>query len=151
MRNFGMMVKMMVAAVMMSAFFCSCNVAGGAAYDSYSEAKSTSYSAENSGRSANGQGGFKIVIPHFEISAHVEGDRSEARCGEALQMSCAAEEGSKEIGFCEWYVNGIRVATGTSFAFSQDRPGLYNVSCIAVDDADDPKYADSVQLTIKVR
>ena len=150
MKNFGKMVKMMAVAVVMSAFFCSCNVSGGASYDSYSEVKSASYSSNNEGLAGQGSG-IKISVKHIEITAQTEDGRSEISCGETLKINCFENEGSDAIGHCEWYVNGILVATGTSFDFAQNRAGVYNVSCIAVDDANNPKVADCVQLSITVR
>ena len=152
MRNFGIMVKMMVVAVMMSAFFCSCSVAGGASYDSYSEAKATSVETDYSNAGLAGQGsGLKIHVKNIAIEVQTEDNRTEVSCGETLQINCFEAEGSDTIGLCEWYVSGVKVATGTRFEFAQDRAGVYNVSCIAVDDANNPKLADCVQLSITVR
>jgi hypothetical protein len=150
MKNFGIMVKMMVVAVMMSAFFCSCSVASGASYDSYSEAKATSVETDYSGLAGQGSG-LNIHVANIAIEVQTEDNRTEVSCGETLQINCFEAEGSDTIGLCEWYVTGVKVAEGTSFEFAQDRAGVYNVSCIAVDDANNPKLADCVQLSITVR
>ncbi len=150
MKNFGKMVKMMAVAVVMSAFFCSCNVAGGAAYDDPSEVSSRTQSGiENKNLPSNG--GISIKIKEMSISVETDGNRTEVRRGESLKMICTANEGSEEIGMCDWYVGGTKVASGTSFSFNENRPGVYYVSCIAADDATNPLYADSVQLVITVR
>ena len=152
MKNLGTVVKMIVAAVMMSAFFCSCNVSGGLSYDSYSDNRTYSSTVNSNDITSNPQSvDFKINIKKFEISAQTEGNRNEVSRGEALQINCMAEDGSEAIGQCDWYVGGIKVASGEDFSFCQHVPGIYNVSCIAVDDAVNPMYADSVQLEIKVR
>ena len=151
MKNFGKMVKMMAVAVIMSAFFCSCNVAGGASYYDPSEASSNAQIGAESINTGTTGSGIGIVIKKISISVETENDRTEVSVGKALQMRCTADEGSDAIGLCEWYINGLKVAEGADFAFSQDRPGLYNVSCIAVDDANNPKLADCVQLAIVVK
>ncbi len=151
MRNFGKMIKMMAVAVVLSAFFCSCNVAGGSSYAESSEVASRSQFGAESDAISVSKGGISIIIPEFHISVETEGNRTEISCGETLQMLCTADEGSLEIGLCDWYVNGIKAASGEGFEFYQNGPGVYTVSCIAADNATNPLYADSIQLSITVR
>ena len=154
MRNFGKMIKMMAVAVVLSALFCSCNVAGGSSYaDSYEVSSRSQFGSDSMGNGSGtgSKGGINVVIPKFNISVETEGNRSEISCGETLQMLCTVNEGSLEIGMCDWYVNGIKAASGERFEFSQKGPGVYTVSCIAADSATNPLYADSIQLSITVR
>ena len=154
MRNFGKAVKMMAMALVMSAFFCSCNVSGGSSYDASSEASKTNISKVENGTQgtvAPAGSGISIKFKQFGITVETAGDRSEVARGESLEITCSEKEGSEEIGLCDWYIGTSKVASGKSFTFSQTKPGVYSVSCIAADSATNPLYADSVQLSITVR
>lgn len=90
-------------------------------------------------------------VKYFGISIETEGNVTEIARGQELTISCAANTGSIEVGFCKWYVNGTKVASGNSFTFCKNAPGVYTVKCIAADNATNPQYADSDQIVIRVR
>ena len=153
MRDFGKMVKMMAVAAVMAVFFCSCNVSGGSSYTS-SEVSTASAAKSESGNISGGTpaaSGISISFKSFGISVEYDQSRTEIASGEAVQMRCVAVEGSEAVGLCDWYVGTAKVASGESFTFSQDKPGVYTVCCIAADSAVNPLYADSVQIRIVVR
>ena len=149
MRNFGKMVKMMVAAVMMSAFFCSCNAAGGPSYEASEVSHSSSYETNNQNGPSTGSG-ISIKFKQMSITAETDGNRDKISSGESLQIRCYADEDSEQIGMCDWYIGGTKVASGTTYTFCQNNPGLYNVTCIAADSSSNPTCIDCQQLMIEV-
>ena len=129
MRNFKMMVKMMVMAVVFGALFCSCNVAGGS---DYSDAASSRASLNGiNGGTVNGQGrnvSFSIKLPSVEVS--VSGaDAAKQSASATTAITAEATEGA----LLSWYVNGMETGeTGSVFQLSCSVPGVYDVTCIAV-------------------
>ena len=90
-------------------------------------------------------------IKYFGISVETEGNAREIAPGQELTISCSANPGSIEVGFCEWYMNGKQVASGNDFTFCKNTTGTYIVKCIAADNATRPLYADSDQVVIRVK
>ncbi len=90
-------------------------------------------------------------VKYFGISIETEGNVTEIACGQELTISCVANTGSLEVGFCKWYVDGTKAASGNSFTFCKNVPGVYAVKCIAADKASNPQHADSDQIVIRVR
>ena len=90
-------------------------------------------------------------VKYFGITVETEGNVKEIAPGQELTISCSANPGSMEVGFCEWYINGKKVASGNSFSFSKNATGYYTVMCIATDNATKPLHADSAQVVIRVK
>ncbi|MBO7516206.1 MAG: hypothetical protein J6T61_00495 [Spirochaetia bacterium] len=95
---------------------------------------------------------FVISGPrYFGITIGTEGNITKIDRNQELRISCSANEGSEEIGYCAWYINGKKVATGKDFIFCRSVSGTYTVVCIATDNADRPLYSDRDQIVISVR
>ena len=90
-------------------------------------------------------------VKYFGISVETEGNVKVIDRNQELKISCTANTGSLEVGFCEWYINGNKVASGNDFIFSKSTAGIYTVKCIAADNATNPLYADSAQVVIRVK
>ena len=250
MRNFGITIKIMAVAAIVSALFCSCNVSGGSAFDSSAPAETVSTLSKSSGigsivinnikvRTVSENDILKVeygkvgnyspvdsleitgtkaesfthfyaefsgvdagtywvkciyndgkrdaasstttvdvkgsettyvsdlaVVPgvfdtgspiiisgikYFGITIGTEGDVTAIGRDQELKIICSANEGSEEIGYCAWYINGKKVATGKELTFCKSASGIYTVKCIAADNATKPLYADSDQIVIFVR
>ena len=123
MRNFGLMVKMMVMALVFGALFCSCNVAGGS--DSYDSAASraSSLSASN----AEGQPvSVTLKLPSVKVS--ITGPEM-VEINETAIFTAKASEGA----ILSWYVNGTETGeTGTTCELNLSQPGLYDITCVAI-------------------
>ncbi len=102
MKNFRLMVKMMVMALAIGALFCSCNAAGGSdCYDAQSSRVSTT-GMNGNGTAASRPASFSIIIP--EINVSVSGaDRVKQSASETTVITAEATEGASFM----WYVNGI--------------------------------------------
>ena len=88
---------------------------------------------------------------YFGISIGTEGNITSINRNQELLISCSANEGSKEIGYCAWYINGKKVASGNDFTFCKSASGTYTVVCIAADSAAAPINTDRDQIVIFVR
>ena len=88
---------------------------------------------------------------YFGISIETEGNMTTINRNQELQISCSANEGSKEIGYCAWYINGKKAASGIDFTFCRNVSGTYTVVCIATDSATNPMHSDRDQIVINVR
>ena len=129
MKNFGMMVKMMVMALAMGALFCSCNSAG--TYDGYEaqESKSSNIEISGSGTVASRQAGpFTIIIPEINVSVSGADEARQSETG-TTAITAEATEGAQFI----WYVNGMfqEGETESTYELSCAYPGVYDVTCIA--------------------
>ena len=129
MKNFGMMVKMMVMALAMGALFCSCNSAGG--YDAYEaqESKASNIELGGSGTVASRQAGpFTIIIPEISVSVSGADEAVQSETG-TTAITAEASEGAQFI----WYVNGMfqEGETESTYELSCAYPGVYDVTCIA--------------------
>jgi len=129
MKNFGMMVKMMVMALAMGALFCSCNSAGG--YDAYEaqESKASNIEVSGSGTVAARQAGpFTIIIPEISVSVSGADEAVQSETG-TTAITAEASEGAQFI----WYVNGMfqEGETESTYELSCAYPGVYDVTCIA--------------------
>ena len=129
MRNFGLMVKMMVMALAMGALFCSCNSAGG--YDAYEaqESKASNIEVSGSGAVASRQAGpFTIIIPEINVSVSGADVVKQSATG-TTTITAEATEGAQFI----WYVNGMfqEGETESTYELSCAYPGVYDVTCIA--------------------
>ena len=141
MRNFGMMVKMMVMAVLLCALFCSCNVAGGSDYSSPSAARESSVSTTDVDGPAMAVT-FGIKLPSVDVS--ISGDDMVKQDATATFTADATEGAS-----LAWYLNGMETGeTGSVYQFSCAYPGMYDVTCIAV--SADGKMAKSASRCITV-
>jgi len=144
MRNFGMVIKMMVMALAMGALFCSCNAAGGS---DYYEAPASMEASQNADAidGAAVKAGFKIVIPR--VSVEISGPESVAMDkAETATFTADATEGA----VFAWYVNGILQAgeNGSTYGLSCAYPGVYEVACIAM--SADGSSADSASMYVTV-
>ena len=127
MKNFGLMVKMMVMVLAMGALFCSCNAAGGSDYYEAPASKITNADANGSDGPSRPVS-FSIVIP--EINVSVSGaDVAKQSATETATITASATEGAQFM----WYVNGMlqEGENGSTFELSLAHPGIYDVTCIA--------------------
>ena len=129
MKNFRLVVKMMVMALAMGALFCSCNAAGGSdCYDAQASRVSTTDINGNGLEGRNLPAPFTIIIP--EINVSVSGaDKVVQSASETTTITAEATEGAKFM----WYVNGMLQdgENGTTYELSRVYPGVYDVTCIA--------------------
>ena len=90
-------------------------------------------------------------VKYFGISVETEGNVKVVNRNQELKISCSANTGSLDVGFCNWYINGNYVASGKEFTFCKNVTGFYTVKCIAGDNATKPLYVDSAQVVIRVK
>ena len=125
MKNFGLMVKMMVMAIAMGALFCSCNVAGGSDYYGSAAVRESTISAtdvEGPGQSVT----FSLKFATVDVS--IIGEEI-VKVDETAIFTAEATEGA----VLSWYLNGRETAeTGAVYEFSCSYPGLYDLTCIAI-------------------
>ena len=128
MKNFRLMVKMMVMALAMGALFCSCNSAG--TYDGYEaqESKSSNIEISENGTVASRQAGPFTIIPEINVSVSGADVVKQSATG-TTTITAEATEGVQFI----WYVNGMFQdgETGATCEQSCAYPGVYDVTCIA--------------------
>ena len=143
MRNFGMVVKMMIMALAMGALFCSCNAAGGSDYydDNSSKVSGTNLYGNGETQAVS----ISIKIPTVNVSISGE-EKAFQHPTETVAITAEATEGA----ILSWYVNGQlqEGETGTTYQLSLQVPGLYDVTCIAV--SADGKIADYDSLLVTV-
>ena len=146
MRNFRQMVKMMVMALVMAAAFCSCSVAGGSDYYDTTSSSRASGVSESTTNGPSVNVGFAIKLPSVSVS--ISGDE-EVRMSETETAVITAE--ASEGASLAWYVNGMfqTAETGTTFQMSCAYPGVYDVTCVAVNA--DGTMAKSASMAVTVR
>ena len=98
--------------------------------------------------------GCPLVIScekYFGITIKTEENERTIDQNQELKISCSANVGSVEIGYCAWYINGTKVANGKEFTFCKSRPGIYTVACITADSVTNTRYTDREEIVITVR
>jgi hypothetical protein len=128
MKNFRLVVKMMVMALAVAALFCSCNSAGAYEYSDAQESKSSNIVNGNGAAAPNLPSSFAIIIP--EINVSVSGaELVKQSSSETTTVTAEATDGAQFI----WYVNGMfqEGETGSTYELSRAYPGAYDVTCVA--------------------